>query len=77
MADTGKQGKNARFRCTDEAKAKTNEQPGIGTMRLELAIAMDHELMRLVQVIDWDAIPAEYRPMDCPERWRRWVENPF
>lgn len=53
-----------------KAKPKTNEQPVIGTMRLELAIDMDQELVRLAQVIDWDAISAEFRPMYCPDNGR-------
>ena len=34
-------------RMKPKAKAKTHEQPLIVTMRLELAIDMDHELVRL------------------------------
>lgn len=51
-------------------KAKTYEQPLIATMRLELAIDMDHELVRLAQTIDWGAISAEFRPMYCPDNGR-------
>lgn len=51
-------------------KMKTNQQPMIGTMRLELAIDMDHELVRLAQVIDWEAIATEFRPMYCPNNGR-------
>ena len=51
-------------------KPKTHQQPMIGTMRLELAIDMDHELVRLAQVIDWDAILTEFRPMYCPDNGR-------
>ena len=57
-------------------KAKTIEQQGIGTMRLELAIAMDHERVGLAQVIDWDAISAECHPIciaptTAARSWRR------
>jgi transposase, IS5 family len=51
-------------------KAKTHEQPLIATMRLDLAIDMDHELVRLAQTINWDAITAEFRPMYCPDNGR-------
>lgn len=51
-------------------KMKTNQQPMIGTMRLELAIDMDHELVRLAQVIDWEAIATEFRSMYCPNNGR-------
>jgi len=51
-------------------KMKTNQQPMIGTMRLELAIDMDHELVQLAQVIDWEAITTEFRPMYCPNNGR-------
>lgn len=51
-------------------KPKTHQQPMIGTMRLELAIDMDHELVRLAKVINWDAITTEFRPMYCPDNGR-------
>ena len=38
----------------------------LGTMRLDLALDMDHELVRLAQTINWEAIAAEFRPMYCP-----------
>jgi IS5 family transposase len=31
---------------------------------------MDHELVRLVQVIEWEAIATEFRPMYCPNSGR-------
>lgn len=51
-------------------KAKTHEQPLIATMRLDLALDMDHELVRLAQTINWDAITTEFRPMYCPDNGR-------
>jgi transposase, IS5 family len=51
-------------------KAKTHEQPLIATMRLDLALDMDHELVRLTQTINWDAITTEFRPMYCPDNGR-------
>lgn len=53
-----------------KAKTKTHAQPLISTMRLELAIDMDHELVRLAQTINWEAISAEFRPMYCPDNGR-------
>ncbi|BDU75473.1 hypothetical protein METESE_04310 [Mesoterricola sediminis] len=44
-------------------KATTHERPLMGTMRLDLALDMNHELVRLAAAIDWDAIAAEFRPM--------------
>ena len=49
---------------------KTNQQPMIGTMRLELAIDMDHELVQLARAIDWEAITTEFLPMYCPNNGR-------
>jgi len=53
-------GRTRVFWCTDEA------QTVIGTMRLELAIDMDRELVRLAKVIDWEAIATESRPGIAP-----------
>ncbi|MBP1625595.1 MAG: transposase family protein [Holophagaceae bacterium] len=49
---------------------KTHQQPMLGTMRLDLAIDMDHELVRLAQSINWDGITTEFRPMYCPDNGR-------
>jgi IS5 family transposase len=51
-------------------KAKTHEQPLIASMRLDLALDMDHELVRLAEVIDWESITTEFRPMYCPDNGR-------
>jgi transposase, IS5 family len=51
-------------------KVKTHEQPLIATMRLDLALDMDHELVRLAETINWDAIATEFRPMYCPDNGR-------
>ena len=51
-------------------KMKTHQQPMLGTMRLDLALDMDHELVRLAQTINWEAIAAEFRPMYCPNNGR-------
>jgi len=44
-------------------KATTHERPLMGTMRLDLVLNMNHELVRLAMAISWDAITAELRPM--------------
>ncbi len=51
-------------------KATTHERPLMGTMRLDLALDMNHELVRLAAAIDWDAIAMEFRPMYCPNNGR-------
>jgi IS5 family transposase len=51
-------------------KATTNERPLIAIMRLDLALDMDHELVRLAQTIEWEAISTEFRPMCCPNNGR-------
>jgi len=50
-------------------KRATGEQLLMGT-RLEFLIDLDHELVRLAQTINWDAIAAEFRPMYCPDNGR-------
>lgn len=37
----------------------------IGTMRLDLAINLDHELVKLAKVINWDGLAAEFTPLYC------------
>ncbi len=51
-------------------KAPTHERPLMATMRLDLALDMNHELVRLAAAIDWGAIAAEFRPMSCPNNGR-------
>jgi hypothetical protein len=51
-------------------KATTHERPLMGTMRLDLALDMGHELVRLAQTINWEAINTEFRPMYCPNNGR-------
>jgi IS5 family transposase len=50
-------------------KRPTGEQPLIGA-RLELLIDLDHELVRLAQVIKWEDLATEFRPMYCPDNGR-------
>jgi IS5 family transposase len=49
---------------------KTHQQPLLATMRLDLALDMDHELVRLAQTINWEVICTEFRPMYCPDNGR-------
>jgi len=51
-------------------KPRTHEQPLIASMRLDLALDMDHELVRLAETINWEAITTEFRPMYCPNNGR-------
>ena len=51
-------------------KPRTHEQPLIASMRLDLALDMDHELVRLAETINWEAITTEFRPMYCPDNGR-------
>ena len=51
-------------------KATTHERPQMATMHLDRALDMNHELVRLSQTIDWEAISAEFRPMYCPNNGR-------
>jgi IS5 family transposase len=53
-----------------KTKATTHERPLMGTMRLDLALDMGHELVRLAQTINWEAINTEFRPMYCPNNGR-------
>ena len=53
-----------------KAKPRTHEQPLIATMRLDLALDMDHELVRLSGVIPWDALAGEFGPLYCADNGR-------
>ena len=48
-----------------KAKPKTNERPLIATMRLDLSLDLDHELVRLAGVIPWDRLVEEFGPLYC------------
>jgi IS5 family transposase len=54
---------------TPKEKRPTGEQPLMGS-RLEFLIDLDHELVRLAQTINWEAIATEFRPMYCPDNGR-------
>lgn len=51
-------------------KPKTHEQPMIATMRLDLSLDMDHELVRLAEVIPWDRLSEEFGPLYCADNGR-------
>ena len=53
-----------------KAKPRTHEQPLIATMRLDLALDMDHELVRLAGVIPWNNLAAEFGPLYCADNGR-------
>jgi IS5 family transposase len=53
-----------------KAKPRTHEQPLIATMRLDLALDMDHELVRLAAVIPWDHLAAQFGPLYCCDNGR-------
>jgi IS5 family transposase len=51
-------------------KPRTHEQPLIATMRLDLALDMDHDLVRLAAMIPWDHLAAEFGPLYCADNGR-------
>jgi len=53
-----------------KAKPRTHEQPLIATMRLDLALDMDHELVRLAATIPWDRLAEEFGPLYCADNGR-------
>lgn len=53
-----------------KAKPRTHEQPLIATMRLDLALDMDHEMVRLAGVIPWDRLAEEFGPLYCADNGR-------
>lgn len=57
-------------RMKPKSTPKTHQQPILGTMRLDLALDMEHELVRLGRVINWARLEAEFRPMYCPGNGR-------
>jgi len=53
-----------------KAKPRTNAVPLIATMRLDLALDMDHELVRLAGVIPWNRLAEEFGPLYCADNGR-------
>jgi len=51
-------------------KPRTHEQPLIATMRLDLALDMDHEMVRLAGVIPWDRLAEEFGAVYCADNGR-------
>jgi transposase, IS5 family len=54
---------------TPKEKRPTGQQPLMGS-RLEFLIDLDHELVRLAQIIPWDAVAQELQPMYAPGNGR-------
>jgi hypothetical protein len=53
-----------------KAKPRTDAVPMIGAMRLDLALDLDHELVRLAGVIPWYALAEEFGPLYCADNGR-------
>jgi len=53
-----------------KAKPQTKTVPMIATMRLDLALDLDHELVRLAGVIPWDHLAEEFGPLYCADNGR-------
>ena len=53
-----------------KAIPRTHEQPLIATMRLDLALDMDHELVRLAGTIPWDRLAEDFGPLYCADNGR-------
>lgn len=50
-----------------KAKPTTNEVPLIATMRLDLAVDLDHELVRLAGIIPWKSLAEDFGPLYCTD----------
>ena len=48
-----------------KAKPRTDSVPMIATMRLDLALDMAHELVRLAGVIPWGRLTEDFEPLYC------------
>ena len=53
-----------------QEKNPSNEQPIIGTGRLDLILNMDHELVKLADRIDWSDLVKAFGPLYSPDRGR-------
>jgi len=51
-------------------KPRTFQQPLMGSMRLDLALDMGHELVKLAGVIPWDRLAEEFDPLYCADNGR-------
>lgn len=43
-----------------QAKPTTNEIPLLATMRLDLVVDLDHDLVRLAGIIPWEAMAEDF-----------------
>lgn len=48
----------------------TLETPLIGTVRLDMAINLEHELVKLAEAIPWDQIARDFEPLYCENKGR-------
>ncbi len=55
---------------TPKSKRQTHETPLMATMRLDLSLDLDHELVRLAQAIPWERLAAEFGPLYCTDNGR-------
>jgi transposase, IS5 family len=53
-----------------KAKPRTYEQPLISTMRLDLSLDMVHPLVRLAEVMPWEALAQDFGPLYCADNGR-------
>ena len=53
-----------------KAKPTTNAVPLIATMRLDLALDLDRELVRLVGTIPWETLAEDFGPLYCADNGR-------
>jgi len=53
-----------------KAKPRTYEQPLISTMRLDLSLDMAHPLVRLAEVMPWEALAQDFGPLYCADNGR-------
>ena len=53
-----------------KAAPKTHAQPLMGTMRLDLALDMDHPLVKLASVLPWAQLAGDFEPLYCADNGR-------
>ena len=53
-----------------KAKPTTNAVPLIATMRLDLSVNLDHELVQLAEIMPWEALAEDFGPLYCADNGR-------
>ena len=53
-----------------KAKPTTNAVPLIATMRLGLAVNLDHELVQLAGIMPWETLAEDFRPLYSADNGR-------